>query len=169
MFSKNSVKLFWKTASEFQNNHFSIEHSLDGKQFEPIGKVPGAGTSTETHQYSYLHERPAPGYNYYRLKQIDFDGNFEYSPVRVVLFGSKNTVQVSPTVTRNFAEILLQEEAEEAVQVSVFSQMGMPIFRQEFNPTSTLPLDLSNFPPGQYVVKVLVGREVSNFRLVKID
>ncbi|MCB0517744.1 MAG: T9SS type A sorting domain-containing protein [Lewinellaceae bacterium] len=82
--------LEWETASELNNEGFNVERSRDGRLWENIGFVAGNGTTTTAQYYSFLDEKPLSPHvggceggcvNYYRLKQTDFDGNFEYSPV----------------------------------------------------------------------------------------
>jgi hypothetical protein len=76
---ENIVKLNWTTASEFNNDRFEIEHSIDGSNFKLIGTLKGKLKSTELLEYSFTHETPDAGINYYRLKQIDVDGTITYS------------------------------------------------------------------------------------------
>jgi hypothetical protein len=90
------VKLTWSTATETNNSGFEIERtsplpspyqgegvptSRDGRGWETVGFVPGFGTSTEVHHYSFVDESVQSGNYNYRLKQIDFDGTFEYSNI----------------------------------------------------------------------------------------
>ncbi len=167
--SQGSVNLSWETVSEFLNSHFEVEHSPDGKQFERIGEAPGAGTSNVSHQYFFLHERPVLGHNYYRLKQVDLDGNFNYSPVKSVWFTAENIVSVFPSVTKNSVKISFPEEPEENIRIAIFSQMGDLLAWQEYDVANDLTLELSEFPAGQYVVKILAERRFFNFRLMKIE
>jgi hypothetical protein len=71
----------WQTASEVNNSHFEIEHSKDGLNFKLLDIVKGSGTSTSILDYSYTHSNVEDGVHYYRLKQVDFDGSFDYSDV----------------------------------------------------------------------------------------
>ena len=71
---KNDAQLFWSTATELNNLGFEVEKSLDNENFEKIGFVPGFGTTTEPKNYSFLVENIIAGLQYYRIKQIDFDG-----------------------------------------------------------------------------------------------
>jgi len=73
------VSIQWATAAETNNDFFVVEKSLDGKQFEQIGIVPGAGNAQTVRQYNLLDKTPGKGLNYYRIKQQDFDGNAAYS------------------------------------------------------------------------------------------
>jgi len=75
------VQLNWTTASENNNDQFIIEQSNDNLEYKEIGAVAGAGTSNTLNQYSFLHDQPFVGINYYRLKQLDLNGTFEYSNI----------------------------------------------------------------------------------------
>ena len=77
----NNVELSWTTATETNNQGFEIERSEDNISFANIGYVPGFGTSTEAKSYSFTDQSVNSGTHYYRLKQIDFDGSFNYSGV----------------------------------------------------------------------------------------
>ncbi|MDH3268441.1 MAG: T9SS type A sorting domain-containing protein [Ignavibacteria bacterium] len=77
----NNVELSWSTATETNNQGFEIERSENNIEFNNIGFVPGFGTTTETKSYSYTDQSINSGTHYYRLKQIDFDGSFNYSDV----------------------------------------------------------------------------------------
>ncbi len=79
-----AVDLTWATATEKDNDYFTVERSRDGTRFDPLLRVPGAGNSTETLYYYEVDERPLPGVSYYRLKQTDYDGTFSYSNVVAV-------------------------------------------------------------------------------------
>ena len=73
------VKLTWATASEINNDFFTLERTTNMRDIEIIGRKPGAGNSNTVLRYSYTDRDPHPGINYYRLKQTDYDGTFEYS------------------------------------------------------------------------------------------
>ncbi|MEM6842616.1 MAG: T9SS type A sorting domain-containing protein [Bacteroidota bacterium] len=79
-----SVLLKWKTASEENNDFFEVQRSKDGESWEKIGIVDGAGNSSSIVSYSYKDENPLVGTIYYRLRQVDFDGKFDYSKITSV-------------------------------------------------------------------------------------
>ena len=92
----NNVTLIWSTATELNNHGFEIERSLDKKNWATIGFKEGKGTTSELQQYSYLDELSdiAPSKLYYRLKQIDFNGSFNYSNiVEVEIVPTKFTLE----------------------------------------------------------------------------
>jgi hypothetical protein len=81
-----SVRLRWKTATETNNNFFTLERSRSTHQYDILGYVSGAGTTSQIHSYEFWDEAPFNGVSYYRLKQTDFDGQYEYfGPVAVHL------------------------------------------------------------------------------------
>lgn len=86
--SVDGVILRWTTATELNNHGFEIEKSADGTEFFTIAFVPGAGTTTETKNYSYTDEVGYKGGEtfYYRLKQVDLDGRIQYSNIAEVVF-----------------------------------------------------------------------------------
>ncbi|MFC5283900.1 T9SS type A sorting domain-containing protein [Pedobacter alpinus] len=87
----NKVELKWSTLSETKNSHFEIQRSSDGKNFVVLGKLKGAGTSKDLQNYQFTDYLPFKGINYYRLKQVDFDGNASYSsPKALNIISGKN-------------------------------------------------------------------------------
>lgn len=90
--TENGVLINWETASEFNNDYFDVEWKIGGNQFEKIGRVKGAGTTTEIQYYEFLHDLDQVDIEngsatfYYRLKQMDFDGAFEYSDIASVQY-----------------------------------------------------------------------------------
>jgi hypothetical protein len=79
--STNNITLTWSTATEVNNLGFEVQRSIDNSEFLNIGFVNGYGTTTEPNNYSYVDDNVVPGKYYYRLKQVDFDGTYEYSEI----------------------------------------------------------------------------------------
>ncbi len=79
----DGVLLQWETASELNNDYFEIGHSQDMRLWQALGKVQGAGTTLSNSRYEFLHPSPGPGVNYYRLRQVDFNGQERLSEVVV--------------------------------------------------------------------------------------
>lgn len=71
------IRLKWTTASELNNDFFDVQHSTDGEVFKSIGQVSGNGTTSQAAEYVLIHKNPQPGINFYRLRQVDFDGDEE--------------------------------------------------------------------------------------------
>ncbi len=93
------VEIVWTTATEINNDYFTIERSKDGITFEELMKVQGAGNSNQILNYKELDSNPFEGTSFYRLKQTDFDGTYTYSDIRVVNFNhvaSNSSINVYP-------------------------------------------------------------------------
>ncbi len=94
----SDVTLEWKTASETNNSHFLIQRRLSSGGFENIGRKAGFGTSYEPHTYTFRDQVQTKGPVYYRLKQVDYDGSFEYSDIRAVeVNGKQSALELSIT------------------------------------------------------------------------
>ncbi|TAE80628.1 MAG: hypothetical protein EAY81_10345, partial [Bacteroidetes bacterium] len=78
------VNCTWETASEINNDYFTIERSVDGEDFEDVGTIKGRGNSSTNSHYHFTDNNPFEGISYYRLKQTDFDGKYTYSPIQKV-------------------------------------------------------------------------------------
>jgi len=81
-----TIDLIWKTASEINNAYFTVERSEDAFSYFPLAIIEGAGNSNSIIRYMYSDAKPVKGKAYYRIKQTDFDGNFDYSNVIAVDF-----------------------------------------------------------------------------------
>lgn len=159
----NQAQLSWATASEQNNSYFLIERSLDGKQFEVIGKVEGAGTTLEQKDYSFIDETPFEGVNYYRLQQIDFDGAFEYTDIEAVHINSKDeTLSIFPIPTHDFLNYnIAQIEGVKAIHL--FDMMGRLV---KTDRVLDGRLNISDLPSGQYTL-VFEGEGKRVHRLVQ--
>ncbi|MEM9849455.1 MAG: T9SS type A sorting domain-containing protein, partial [Bacteroidota bacterium] len=145
------VRLNWETATELNNDYFEVEWSLNTKDFKPIGQVKGAGTTLEKQSYELLHPNPAAGINYYRLKQVDFDGSFEYSDIVAVKFdrNSKDELSVFPNPSSNTIVNVLTNQTG---TVQVFNVAGQLVL--EITELDRSTIDISQLNAGIYFVKV---------------
>ena len=159
---KQSVHLRWSTASETGNSHFVVERTSDGEHFVPVATVTGAGTSEQERQYEAWDPRPLSGRTYYRLRQVDFDGEHAHSrPVSVDFLSSDRvSVRIYPNPANEETTIMVQGLAtEENVQLQLVSPSGkvLQTFNAQASGTSPLLVDLpavSHCPPGIYTVVV---------------
>ncbi len=94
---KQGALLNWKTFQEINNNFFEIEHSTDASNFKVVGRIPGAGNSSQELNYSFIHDKAVPGKNFYRLRQTDFGGRINFSNIELLLLVAKQgALFVSP-------------------------------------------------------------------------
>lgn len=154
--NKNEVLLSWQTASEINNSHFDVEHSLDGINFEVIGSVEGHGTSTQKQSYTFTHYNLLDGVHYYRLKQVDYDGRSETFEVKSFQLGGKNKLRIYPSETSDFINI--ENPSDEAI--AVYDTNG----RLLLNSKSQDKIDVSHFASGIYIVKS--QQDVVKFRKI---
>ena len=94
----NNSLLTWTTLSEVNNDRFDIYHSTNGINFEKIGEKDGFGTTSDVHQYDFVHFNPPTGENYYFLHQIDFGGSSEDSDIELVIIEGNQELQVVNTL-----------------------------------------------------------------------
>lgn len=158
----NSVLLSWATASETNNSHFDVERSADARTWSKIGEVKGNGSKNAESQYTLVDAQPLAGVNYYRLKQVDTDGKFEYHKIISVLMsgkGSKVTIAPNPAVER--LQILGITEGGEASIFNVSGQLLMTV-------KNTTTLEIGNLPQGVYLLRYIGNNgETSLSRFVK--
>lgn len=158
----NKIKLEWVTASEEQNDYFLIERSFDGTNFEPIGRIEGNGNTNAVSYYSYMDQFPLKGENYYRLRQIDTDGQYEYSSVVLVKMEMdiSSPVVIAKSVSKGRPTIIFNELPKANALIEVFNTSGVNVLNTRLTEgTNTLELDLSENNPGMYFVRVPVGKE----------
>ena len=146
-----AVYLQWQTAQELNNAGFEIEKSMDNRTWESIDYVEGQGTDFDLNEYVSKDENPVVGTNYYRLKQLDFDGQFEYSKVIAVDFKTTSTnVTIFPNPATDFLIIKNLSDSEELLEVSIFNVMGQPMTIDYSNQQ----IDVARLPKGFYVLKM---------------
>ncbi|MEQ9230223.1 MAG: hypothetical protein RIF46_06035, partial [Cyclobacteriaceae bacterium] len=108
------VSLEWQTASEQNADRFIVEYSTDGENFISTGEVKAAGESTVLIDYEFIHPNPQKGVNYYRLKQMDLDGQFEYSEVKSVTIRPMNfaVAEIFPNPATDMLHVNFSSEVE---------------------------------------------------------
>ena len=124
---KESVQLNWETASEINNDYFSVERSNDGITFEELDQVAGNGNSNVPINYSFLDAHSFNGISYYRLKQVDYNGAFEYSAVvSVNVEGNTNAGLVIYTdkITPSSLQFLVNGSANETGTFQIVDLSG---------------------------------------------
>ncbi|MES2732685.1 MAG: T9SS type A sorting domain-containing protein [Bacteroidota bacterium] len=152
------VKLNWLTATEINNDYFTLERSTDARVFEVVDIVKGGGNSRERLAYVAYDNSPLPGVSYYRLKQTDFDGQFAYSKPLVIdnPEATKFGFTITPNPIQNLQMTLrFNGELNSQVWISIYSSLGQPVYEGYYTVGSQLNLPLpSSLPGGMYWVKV---------------
>lgn len=144
------IQLEWKTASELNNDYFTVERSIDGRNFEQLAEVTGRGTTTETVAYAFKDEQPASATNYYRLRQVDYDGTESFSNIITVNF--KNTssdLKLYPTLVQAEVNLDLTSYKDENVVITILNTTGKIVFSKVVNSNEIVTLNLDNLNLGQ--------------------
>ncbi len=158
----SKVVLNWQTATESNNDFFTIERSTDGNDWEAIAQIDGAGNSNEIRNYQYVDQNPLQGISYYRLKQTDFDGVFSYSKVQIIKL-EENKLNFSTKVVPNPAQdyILLKVENILIQDIQFYSATGenvtllVTISKVDEN---QYKIDLYSLQKGVYVLRTPYAR-----------
>lgn len=153
--NKKQSLLKWTTSFEQNNKQFTVEVSQDGIRFTPLAIVASKGNSSSDQQYEYLHERPATGMNWYRLKQTDLDDQSKFSNVLSILIDNgQNSAYLYPVpakdqLTVHFGSVVSNTRIE-------LLTADMRILRQEAVSNLTIKKDISvsGLPAGIYFVRV---------------
>jgi len=129
MLKNDDIEINWTTATEQNNEYFTLEKSADGINFIPLQKIPGAGNSSEIRNYSFTDEHPFYGINYYRLKQTDYDGHFTYSDIS----GVNNKFHgigfsVYPSVYDRSIDIAYPANFTEATRIRILDINGRTVY-----------------------------------------
>ncbi|NJK83271.1 MAG: T9SS type A sorting domain-containing protein, partial [Saprospiraceae bacterium] len=150
---------------ELNNEGFNIERSFNGKEWKTLGFLAGNGTTVEAQHYTFLDEQPKAGVNYYRLKQMDFDGAFEYSDIVVVNFelgGVKDELQVFPNpASGNFQVALPQANA----RLQLFNAQGS-LVKAFIAADKNFTINIADLASGIYLLKAQTGDQVWRQRVV---
>ncbi len=150
------VQLDWQTATEINNSHFDVEWSTDGLEFQKIGEVVGAGTTPDVQFYDFIHATPTIGENYYRLRQVDLDGKYEYTQTILITISEttptdNTTIKIFPNPTTEY--FTLQTENQIGEKAMIFNIKGQLV--QEFLiENARIQQDVTNLAAGTYFVKV---------------
>lgn len=156
---KGEVVLDWRTESETNNAFFSIERSNDATLFEEIGQVIGQGTSAIPHQYSFSDHSPQVGFNYYRLKQVDFNGQFSYSQVIAIQVTGRRELELvraypNPVLETLFLEVLVPEASP--LSIHVLSTDGKIVWNKEYQDNLgklRIAIDIDELSSGLYLIQ----------------
>jgi hypothetical protein len=163
--NNSTINLAWQTASEKGNSHFDIERSANGKDWAKIGMVKGSGTSQQKVDYRFTDEGPLSILNYYRLKQVDFDGQFNYSNVVTAVVGKGKLKGIFPNPTTDKVTLVGNDLTNDDL-VTIFDLNGRNVKTQK---VSGSQIDVSDLAKGFYILSIsdINGQSVDRVRFVK--
>ncbi|WP_083867535.1 T9SS type A sorting domain-containing protein [Fulvivirga imtechensis] len=163
----NEVILKWVTASEENNDYFTIERSRDGKEFEKVGTTTGAGTSTTVLNYSFTDPNPYYGRSYYRLSQTDFDGTSETFEIAAVTISSIKDITVFPNPVNRGKALRIETgaDADEEVSIAIYNHAGKLIKADKLVGEQSIDIE-DELEAGFYMLQVKSGQVSKSTRLV---
>lgn len=170
----DQVRCEWRTRVEVNNDKFIIERSQDGEVFEDLATLKGAGTSYQFNAYEWTDEDPFFGVSYYRLKQVDFDGQASYYPKVAVLLQPDHdeiTYKAYPNPATEFFKIDINSVRAVPAHLSMANNQGQIVFEERMDiekGKSTHTIQCGHLAEGMYIVTVVTGQgERIGFKLIK--
>jgi len=172
----NIVDVEWKTATEKNNDFFTVERSEDGFFFEPITMIEGAGNSNTLLLYNFADENPIEGKSYYRLKQTDYDGTSSYSKIVNISFSKNvgnqvNEINLYPNPATDNVNIFAENlKSYSEVEIIISNDKGSKIRSfwsiTDANGALNYQIEVSDLKTGLYFVTILSDNMVQNKQLV---
>jgi hypothetical protein len=163
LLQNNLASLTWRTASELNNKHFEIYRSIDGVNWELIGYRDAARNSSEVNDYNFPDDQPLFETTYYRLKQVDYNGDFAFSNViSLAPLREDNSLTIYPNPATSSITVQVKENA----RVDITTITGEVLISKEVDQSAIL--DISQLPSGIYFINTLNGYELVSEKLIKL-
>ena len=167
---KQTVTVSWSTGSEINNHHYEIERSSNGSSFAAIGSVLASASLAQVKQYQFIDLKPLSGINYYRLKQVDKDGQFHYSAVVKISFAGQNVLwQLYPNPAGSNTAIYAQTGVSK-IQVVLTDMSGKMLYRSNTIGAVTagqkITIPVQNLSKGVYLLKVNTEQGTQTEKLI---
>ncbi len=175
--SGSAVDVYWSTASETNNDYFTIERTIDNLNFEKVKDIKGVGNSTTICSYCFMDECPYEGTSYYRLRQRDYDGTETYSDIKRVEFNSGKMIgaQIYPNpATADNIRLIVDGMQSHPLLITITDEQGNSIHSERVNPSAEHSVFLLTGPsneclsPGVYIVTIS-GNYFSESSIVVIE
>ncbi|WP_026897807.1 T9SS type A sorting domain-containing protein [Daejeonella oryzae] len=157
-----SAELNWTTSREKDNDRFEVERSIDGVNFEVIGQVKGSASSQTLLDYKFIDQKPFIGNNFYRLKQIETNRNFDYSETLMLKFEKLNGLplndskglNVFPNPASNEISVNLPTLYDKDVLITIFNTSGGRVKQIQLDQRNPISADVSNLMGGLYILEL---------------
>lgn len=166
--------LKWETTDEMDNAGFEIEYSRDGKSFEKVGWVKAKGSQNTTKKYQFIHQPTGTGTFYYRLKQLDSTGKYEYSTVKNLIVATTNEVIIFPNPTVQQTTIAYQLATSGIVSISIHDLNGRVVAiltNEELQSAGShkMTYQTPNIPRGIYTLLLKTNEQSVTKRLIILE
>jgi hypothetical protein len=170
--NRSDINVTWTTASEINTSEFVIERTIDGQHFTEIKRLKAAGNSTSILNYKVTDDKPFVGNNYYRLKEIDYDGTITSGALVVARFARDvNTLSIVPNPAQTQIGISFISSKNTTIGITVIDAKGMTVLSKNVSTTNdgfnSIPLNIASLQPGIYSILLSGDNENLNTRFVK--
>ena len=169
-----NTQLTWETISESNSSHFRVMRAGPGQEFSEIGTIQAAGNTVDARQYSFTDVNPVMGSNFYRLDQVDGNGQSHLSQVIEVLFDVKESgllgVYPNPVTELTTLKIKYQSPESERMAIQVFDLQGQLVYDQETRTESGINLfevPVEQLDRGIYVVRIVGGQKAWTRKFIR--
>lgn len=168
----DQIELSWTTSLEVNNDYMAVESSMDTRSFIEIGRVRGACTTSEVQKYSFTDRHPETGTNYYRLRQVDFDGQTTYHQVIAVAAGQQAAAwrefRLFPTLARHQLQWRFTHPPQLPLPYTLFNPLGQLIQSGTLAAgTAEGSIDINGLSAGSYVMRLQQNGVPHSWRFVK--
>lgn len=166
------VVIEWSTASQVNNDYFTIERSLDCEIWEDVKEIPGSGNTNTQIDYHFIDPSPYIGLSYYRLRQTDYDGKTEtFTPKSVIIKDNKTigmTIIPNPAVDHIDLEMVYPDGTYVNHDLRIYNSLGNEMFRKFYiGKLEHINIDISKFKPGWYIVESKINNKVIKGKFIK--
>jgi hypothetical protein len=163
----NEVIVNWSTASETNCDHYVVERTVDGLSMEDIGQLKGAGNSNTTLYYQFIDPQPLPNISYYRLKQVDSNGDIHYSQLVAVDQNAMRALEYSIYPNPNHGEFVIQGLNKDGADISIRNMIGDPVnFSVNGGDNGIVNINCAAIPGGVYFVTIKNNGVTKTHKLV---
>ena len=168
----NTVNLSWEVLSQVNNDYFTIERSLDCREWEVVGKIEGAGNNNTGMSYNLLDDNPYRGLSYYRLSQTDYDGRYEiFDPISVEV-SEYNTVglNIIPNPAIDYIQLELVYPYDHPINhdVKIYNSQGKEVYDMFYmGELENFSINIKKLKPGYYVVNTKSDNNKGTGKFIK--
>jgi hypothetical protein len=173
--NNEAVEISWSTSMQLNNAFFEIERSKDGLYFEKITRTEGCTLCNAIEQFNAVDNHPYQGRSYYRLKQVDIDGQVAYSKAIQILITENAQLKLYPTITHNSFYISLRNNQQRRpVLIRIANAEGIVVIAKPVwlnNGNQTLHFNLANYATGMYYISIYDerGKKIFTSSLIKVN
>jgi hypothetical protein len=162
------VNINWTTSTEYNSSHYSLQNSRDGENWVEVAKIQSAGTTNQTTNYSY-QDKSFGGISYYRLVQVDFDGQFEiFGPISVNCEIDINNIIIYPNPSSNTISIQMINQLDETMDLTILDFNGKIIFEKTISTQIIEQIDLKDYMNGVYIFIFSSLNQTYTTKIIKI-